>query len=280
MCELLGISNVFTSTYHPQTNGLVERYNRTILAMLRNYVNEHQNDWDEFASVLTYAYNNHVHRSTGTTPFDLVLSRPPPALSLYHNERGVRKPSEEQRDHYIEQLEATLQKAYDHLLKTQQRYKRDFDKRVRSANRNIRPGDYVYLDPTDGTTKGMKLGSHAFGPYRVLANDRRTFVIQRDDEVERVNSDHVTYAPLPPDVPPPEPLEATPEDLADKNTEGPTYLFDQIKDHRIRDDGKTEFLVKWYGYRQPTWQPRRNLPEEAIAEYLSRKRRKARASKS
>ena len=107
VCELLGM-NVFTSTYHPQTNGQVERYNRTILAMLCNYVNENQNDWDDFASVLTYAYNNHVHRSTGTTPSDLVLSRPPPAFSLYHNNCGVRKQREEQRDHYIEQLEATL----------------------------------------------------------------------------------------------------------------------------------------------------------------------------
>ena len=41
-----------------------------------------------------------------------------------------RKSSEEQREHYIEQLEATLQKAYDRLLKTQERYKRDFDKRT------------------------------------------------------------------------------------------------------------------------------------------------------
>ena len=124
------------------------------------------------------------------------------------------------------------------------------------------------------------MGNHAFGPHRVLANDRRTFAIQRDDEEERVNSDRLTYEPLLPDVPPPELLEATLEDPAEKNTEGSTYVFDQNKDHRIRDDGKTEFLVKCYGYRQPTWQPRRNLPEEAIAEYLSRKRRKARASKS
>ena len=46
VCSFLGLTNVFTSTYHPQTNGQVERYNRTILAMLRNYVNEYQNDWD------------------------------------------------------------------------------------------------------------------------------------------------------------------------------------------------------------------------------------------
>ena len=177
-------------------------------------------------------------------------------------------------------MDATLAKAYDRLIKTQRRYKRDFDKRVRTANRNIRTGEYVYLDQTDGTTKGTKLGNHALGPYRVLANDRRTFAIQRGDEVERVNSDRITYAPPPPEVPPPEPLEATPEDFAEKSTEGRTYIFDRIKDHRILDDGKTEFLIKWHAYKQPTWQPRRDIPEEAISQYLSRKRRKARAPKS
>ena len=248
--------------------------------MLRNYVNEHQSDWDEFTTVLTYAYNNQVHRSTGTTPFDLVLSRPPPAFPLYQNSRGNRKLTGEQREHYVEQLDGTLAKAYNRLIKTQRRYKRDFDKRVRTANCNIRQGEYVYLDPTDGTTKGTKLGNHPLGPYRVLANDRRTFFIQRGDKVERVNSDRITYAPPPPEVPPREPLEATPEDLAEKSTEGRAYLFDRIKDHRILDDGKTEFLIKWPGYKQPTWQPRRDISGEAISQYLSRKRRIAHAPKS
>ena len=78
VCSLPGLSNIFRSTYHPQTNGQVEGFNRTILAMLRNYVNEHQNDWDRYATALKYAYNNPVHHSTGTTPFSLVFSRPPP----------------------------------------------------------------------------------------------------------------------------------------------------------------------------------------------------------
>ena len=76
VCRVLEIKNLYTSAYHPQTNGQVERYNRTIASMLRNYVNEHQNDWDVYVGPLTYAYNSHVHRSTRTTPFELVLSRP------------------------------------------------------------------------------------------------------------------------------------------------------------------------------------------------------------
>ena len=55
VCSILGFSNIFTATYHPQTNGQGERYNRAILAMIRNYVNEHQNNWDRYATALTYS---------------------------------------------------------------------------------------------------------------------------------------------------------------------------------------------------------------------------------
>lgn len=46
VCRILGIKNLFTTTYHPQLNGQVERFNRTILAALRHYVVDLANDWD------------------------------------------------------------------------------------------------------------------------------------------------------------------------------------------------------------------------------------------
>ena len=100
VCSLLGLTNIFTSTYHPQTSGQVERYNRIVPAMLRNYVDEHQNDWDRYATALTYAYNCHVHRSTDTTPFNLVLSRPPPEFSLQPSVRLRAPPTAEQKNDY------------------------------------------------------------------------------------------------------------------------------------------------------------------------------------
>lgn len=42
VCQLLAITNVFISTYHPLTNKQVERYNQTLTAMLRCYDNDHQ----------------------------------------------------------------------------------------------------------------------------------------------------------------------------------------------------------------------------------------------
>jgi hypothetical protein len=67
--------------YHLQTNGQVERYNRSIVNALRCYVSEHQNDWDEFTSAITFSYNCKLHSSIGLAPFELALSRlPPPFL--------------------------------------------------------------------------------------------------------------------------------------------------------------------------------------------------------
>ena len=74
--------NNFTTTYHPQANGQVERYNRTILAALRTYVADHPRDWDLYTDELTYAYNCLPHTSTDVAPFDLVLSKPPGPLAL------------------------------------------------------------------------------------------------------------------------------------------------------------------------------------------------------
>lgn len=73
--RILVITNTFTSAYPPTTSGQVERFNRSIAAMLRFYVSYHLDNWDEYSEQLTYVYNFNVHRSTGTRPFDLALSQ-------------------------------------------------------------------------------------------------------------------------------------------------------------------------------------------------------------
>ncbi|CAN8063813.1 unnamed protein product [Agarophyton chilense] len=80
VCNLLGIKHYFTTAYHPQMNGQVERFNHTVVSRLRHYTEEHQTGRDELVQPLTYYYNLQVHRSTQTTPFDLVLSRHPPGI--------------------------------------------------------------------------------------------------------------------------------------------------------------------------------------------------------
>jgi transposase InsO family protein len=54
VCRELGIEKLFTTAYHPQTNGQVERYNRTIVNALREYFRERQSTWDEYTSANTF----------------------------------------------------------------------------------------------------------------------------------------------------------------------------------------------------------------------------------
>ena len=44
--RVFGIQELFTTAYHPETNGQTERYTRTILSALRKFVGEHPQSWD------------------------------------------------------------------------------------------------------------------------------------------------------------------------------------------------------------------------------------------
>ena len=171
----------------------------------------------------------------------------------------------------MRRLDDTIEHAYTRLLATQARYKRDFDKRIRKIKQRIRTGDYVYIDPTDGLSKTGKLQSPALGPFRVIRKDERTYVIDRNGATERVNADRVTYAPPPGDAPTKDDNATTTEHL-EKNTNGPTYVVDRLVTHGRTTDETLEFLVRWYGYDEQTWEQRRNIPEELVSHYFEKRK--------
>ena len=127
-CRMLGVKNLYTTTYDPQINGQVERFNRTILASLRHYVADHPKDWDLFSDALTYAYKTQAHESTSVAPSELVLSRPPAPLALEATP-SIDAVSDKAQYHkkwttYAKALTSTARKAME---KRQLRHKRRFD---------------------------------------------------------------------------------------------------------------------------------------------------------
>ena len=72
MCVLLGIEHSQTSAYHPQGNGQVERFNRTIEAMLSKVVQSNQRDWDNHLPKVLLAYRTAIYESTRFTPYHLM----------------------------------------------------------------------------------------------------------------------------------------------------------------------------------------------------------------
>ena len=88
-CQLLGVKKTRTTPLRPQSDGMVERYNRTLGQELAKYCQEGQEDWDLKISLLLMAYRSAEHEVTGYTParlmcgrelrlpVDLVTGRPP-----------------------------------------------------------------------------------------------------------------------------------------------------------------------------------------------------------
>ena len=77
ICRHLGIEKSRTSSYHPQGNGMVERFNGTVCSMLSMFVADDQKNWDTYLAKVTFAYNTSVHESTKETPFLLFMGREP-----------------------------------------------------------------------------------------------------------------------------------------------------------------------------------------------------------
>ncbi len=65
-----------TTAYHPQGDGMVERLNRSLLQLLRVYVDK-EADWERFLPFVLYAYRTAVHSATGVSPFELMFGRQP-----------------------------------------------------------------------------------------------------------------------------------------------------------------------------------------------------------
>eukprot|EP00731_Ephydatia_muelleri_P024875 Em0016g1146a len=75
ICKLLQIKKSHTTPYRPQGNGMVERFNRTLLDMLATAVGDNPADWENYIHKLCFAYNTSVHSSTGYSPFFLMFGR-------------------------------------------------------------------------------------------------------------------------------------------------------------------------------------------------------------
>ena len=75
MCRLLGVKKTHTTPLHPQSDCMVERFNRTLEAQLSKFVDQHQRDWDEHVPLLLMAYRTSAHDTTGVTPAKMIMGR-------------------------------------------------------------------------------------------------------------------------------------------------------------------------------------------------------------
>ena len=77
VCKIFQIQKVNTSSYHPQTDGLVERFNSTLCQSLSMYVAKNQKDWDDFIPLILFAHRTSISEAIGDSPFYCLYGREP-----------------------------------------------------------------------------------------------------------------------------------------------------------------------------------------------------------
>ncbi|KAG7482175.1 SCAN domain-containing [Solea senegalensis] len=139
--QLLGIKGIRTTPYHPQTDGLTERFNQTLKQMLRKFVSETGADWDNWLPYLLFAYREVPQASTGFSPFELLYSREvrgPLALLKETWMPDEDLPQPQNILSYVlqmrERLKSMSELAQQNLEQAQQRQKSYYDQRARSRS--------------------------------------------------------------------------------------------------------------------------------------------------
>jgi len=174
----------------------------------------------------------------------------------------------EAKDAFLESLKASLPQVRDSIAKTQARYKRDYDRKVRPRRVSVTSGGCVYLRNHTGK---HKLDQKVTRPYEGLETDGRTYMFDRDGFPYRVSGDHVVPAgPVDPASRPQQPQVAVPDALQPGGSE---LVFERFVDHSWDVKGVLWLLVLLFGYgpEEDTWHPSGGLSVGAVYRYCRRK---------
>jgi len=113
LCSLAGVEKSRTTPYHPMGNGMVERFNQTLLKMLGTLEEAQKADWKSHVPCLVHAYNATKHESTGYSPYFLMFGRHPRlAIDAFLGLPGDSLTANKQLE-YVNKLRHRLRSAYD-----------------------------------------------------------------------------------------------------------------------------------------------------------------------
>lgn len=185
MCNLFQIDKTRTTSYHPQSNGNVERFNRTLGDMLSTFCNKNQDQWDEFLPQVLMAYRAFINSSTGQTPNAMMLGREVilPLRAIIKEPAGGSSGDEADEGKYISRLKKKLHQIHElgrEKLKQSVKYQKKYYD-IGARKKYYKEGQAVWLHDTSRKVGVcQKLAYRWKGPYVVIKKiDDLTYLVKR-----------------------------------------------------------------------------------------------------
>ena len=171
LCDMFGIKKLNTTSYHPQCDGMVERFNRTLKIMLRKHAARFGNQWDKYLSGILWSYRNTRHSSTREKPSFLLFGldgRSPTEAAFMPVARLQPTDVADYREKLMLTLSSARELASKCIERAQRRYKNQHDRKATQTQYKI--GEWVLVRfPHEQTGRLRKLSRPWHGLYRVVS---------------------------------------------------------------------------------------------------------------
>jgi transposase InsO family protein len=267
-----------TSSYHPQSNGQTQRFNRTLIEALRSFVDTHHDNWDQFLVHFEFAYNSTVNASTDFSPFILQFAQAPRAPW-----DSVLGGGENDSNGPLSGGDLAFSLGFDTLTNVKQARASLQEAAQRQRVRNAlltRPHEYAVGDEVLLSTENMTLrfpsrmlSPKCVGPFRIMDFRGKNAVKIKPTGRFKALHDIVNVEYLRPynarseNVgPPPHHLSVKPVAVEPL---GEWYEIAEILDHRGRPCPTQQCLVRWEGFdaSHDSWVPRCDITPKALIAY-------------
>lgn len=170
VCRLMSLKQIMTTPYHPQCNGLCEKFNGTLKQMLKRTCAERPRDWDKYVNPLLFAYREVPQTSLGFSPFELIYGRTvrgPLRILKELWTKDIVDPEVKTTYQYLidlrDRLEKTCEMARENLRGAASEQRRYYNQKARIRNMEVGERVLVLLP-----TKTNKLLMQWKGPYHIV----------------------------------------------------------------------------------------------------------------
>lgn len=170
LCQILGIRKIFTTAHHPQSNGLVERSNSSVLNTLKTYTDDVGSNWDLYLPPIRFALNTAINTTTQETPYFLLYGIDPalPVDVLLHNPELSFPDMSVYMQDLVRRLQHAHKIASDTYNATALKTKTKNDQASSLLNFHLNDKVWLYV-PIVKKGTSRKLIHPWHGPYRVAA---------------------------------------------------------------------------------------------------------------
>jgi transposase InsO family protein len=262
LSKAVGMEQLLSTAYHPQTDGGTERMNQEVQAYLRAFVNLSQMDWPEHLAAAQLALNNRDSSVTGVSPNRLLLGFEVDPVRMETDDTPSRISPKGRTSQFAAHLREGIDLAQAAMAFAQQGQEDSANRRRRAAER-YKVGDEVWLSLRNvKTDRPSKKLDWLYAKYKVTATPT-PLTVRLDvptgihptfhvDLIERAATDPLPSQTRTDNRPPPVMVPVT--------EDGPLveeYRVDEVirmKNGRGRG-GPRMALVKWTGWDEPTWEP-------------------------